>query len=750
MKKNTIEQYFKQRMKALKLSEAKNTHKTYLDGMPYSAQWFAIDKERNAIRINYFNLEGNPITWMKGKKEIEYSRLRYQYPDKNKGKYFQEKGSKVEIYFTPKVIEAYKTKQKIKTLIVVEGEFKAFAISNILGIPAIAIGGIWNFKKKDENNLDQLLIQALEDLEVENVILMHDADARKVTYKENKDLAGRLRTFYGSAERFAEMCKPFNFDLYYYCIQEKYNPESKGIDDLLNSKGIRAKDVADEINNFTTGNHSYFDVVNIRTGIFKLKQYFLLNSESEFYEKYKDIIQDKEFIYNNKSYYFDGNKVISNYQKNAYSYLRIGTDYYKKTWHPIKRIEDPDNPLNNRPPMMILEPWKSGTIKQDFGDSKKFFSLIPKFDKFINLPDNEKYRRIVEIEYEGVKTRYYNIYNPIDHKIEKGNWSTIKMFLTHIFQDINQYGEKVYEFGLDYIKLSYTQPRLRLPVICLVSNEKNTGKTIFLEFLRSIFQQNMSILDNERFTGRFTSHFVNKLFVGVDEGFIPLDKPLMKERIKNFSTGKTQWMEAKGKDAQEIDNYCHLLMTSNQETDFMAMDPDENRFAVLKVKPFEGKTIANLIDKMEKELPAFLYYLLNEYELKYDKYISRFSFPTEAYLTQTFERVAKATRAKWIQEMDEIITEVFRVTDFEELYYATVDLQNELELRRIKVANTTIKSYLQDMLKMESIKKVTRYRMIPLHSLSDYNSEKDVTFFSVYKTGRPYIFKRKDYINDDE
>lgn len=129
-------------------------------------------------------------------------------------------------------------------------------------------------------------------------------------------------------------------------------------------------------------------------------------------------------------------------------------------------------------------------------------------------------------------TRCYNMYTELNHEMEPGEWPNIEKFLRHIFQSKNTSGETMYEFGLDYIQLSYFNPTQRLPILCPVSRERNTGKSTFLNFLQLIFQENMSILDNERFTGKFTSHFVHKLVVALDEGFIPIEQKLMKERIK--------------------------------------------------------------------------------------------------------------------------------------------------------------------------------------------------------------------------
>ena len=59
------------------------------------------------------------------------------------------------------------------------------------------------------------------------------------------------------------------------------------------------------------------------------------------------------------------------------------------------------------------------------------------------------------------------------------------MFLKHIFQE-------QLEIGLDYLALLYRKPTQPLPVLCLVSHERNTGKTTFLNFVKEIFGLNVT------------------------------------------------------------------------------------------------------------------------------------------------------------------------------------------------------------------------------------------------------------------
>ena len=54
----------------------------------------------------------------------------------------------------------------------------------------------------------------------------------------------------------------------------------------------------------------------------------------------------------------------------------------------------------------------------------------------------------------------------------------------------------------------------------------------------------------------------------------------------------------------------HIIVCSNNETNFMQIDEGENRYAVLKVGVLE-KDDPFIMSKMDKEIGALLYYLSN-------------------------------------------------------------------------------------------------------------------------------------------
>lgn len=151
-------------------------------------------------------------------------------------------------------------------------------------------------------------------------------------------------------------------------------------------------------------------------------------------------------------------------------YIRVGTDYYREV----------NRPQANGTTCKCLVYWKASIIKADYG--KSYLKDVRKYDCFCTVPSHTDYRKIIG--------NAYNLYEPITHQSVPGDWSAIDGLLRHIF-------EEHYEYGLDYIQLLYQMPLQKLPILILVSEQRNTDKTTFLNLLKAIFQDNATFNTNE-------------------------------------------------------------------------------------------------------------------------------------------------------------------------------------------------------------------------------------------------------------
>ena len=268
-------------------------------------------------------------------------------------------------------------------------------------------------------------------------------------------------------------------------------------------------------------------------------------------------------------------------------YVRIGTDYYIKG----------QVPLYSGDTYNTLLKWKKSEIVTDEG--KEILQQIDKYDGFCLIPSHINYKQ----EIRG----YYNKYEKIEHDFKMGDFPKTKLFLKHIF------GEQ-YHLGLDYLSILWKHPTQLLPILCLVSEERKTGKTTFLNWLKLIFQGNMTINKNEDFRSRFNSDWSSKLIISVDE--VLLDKREDSERIKNLSTSLSYKTESKGIDKVEGFFFGKFILCSNNEENFIIIDKNEIRYWVRKVPQLPDiDENPNLLEELELELPYFMYFL-NERRIK--------------------------------------------------------------------------------------------------------------------------------------
>src|SRR5690606_33863340 len=178
-------------------------------------------------------------------------------------------------------------------------------------------------------------------------------------------------------------------------------------------------------------------------------------------------------------------------------YIRVGTSYYAIVERPT---------ISNSTEKIML-PWSKETITNDLG--KEFLLKVKKFFSFICIPNHLSYNREVK--------NFYNIYHPLDYKIDTKSEFDLKeleqrlkytfIHLRHIF------GNDQFHLVLDYIKILLEKPTQILPILALVSNERETGKSLFLKYLRKIFSFNATYTFAETFLNNFNADTYGKLLL---------------------------------------------------------------------------------------------------------------------------------------------------------------------------------------------------------------------------------------------
>ncbi|MFK7002041.1 primase-helicase family protein [Flavobacterium oreochromis] len=386
-------------------------------------------------------------------------------------------------------------------------------------------------------------------------------------------------------------------------------------------------------------------------------------------------------------------------------YLRVGTTYFKKSLYPSL----------NGDFIEILVVWSSELIRQDHG--KNTLSEIDRYDGFICIPENrpEHFKKRVQ--------DYYNTYHQISKSPKEGDFTNTMVFLNHIF------GEQK-EIGIDYLQLLYLQPTQILPILCLVSKERATGKSTFLKWLKGIFEFNMTFLTNSDFTSQFNADWASKLIIAVDEVLFKTDE--LTERIKYLSTTNSHKTEAKGKDKKEAQFFGKFILCSNNETSFIKIDADEIRFWVLKIEKFEKEDV-HFLDKLIQEIPAFLYYLTNR-KLSTENQ-SRMWFTPQQIKTNALQKLVRYNSSKFENELANALLNTMESLDVEFLEFTFSDLLNILNKFRIKYDADEIKNILRKNWKLEQAKNSNQYQKITVtNDLDFYQNLTKGRYYSITKT----------------
>jgi len=331
-------------------------------------------------------------------------------------------------------------------------------------------------------------------------------------------------------------------------------------------------------------------------------------------------------------------------------YIRVGTTYYKVI----------EKPLISGDKTSVLVRWNRETIVSDHG--KTYVSTVPKFDGFCCIPEHLNYQQIVQ--------GFYNIYNEIpfapssEKENLKNNIPFSLNFVAHIF------GEQL-EMGLDYLKILLQLPTQILPILCLVSKERATGKSTFIKWLREIFGLNMTYIKGDSFGSQFNSDWAAMLLVAIDEVFF--DKKEITERLKYLSTTNKDKLEAKGKDREEIDFFAKFILCSNNEENFIQIDENEIRFWILKINPIKTEN-TEFLNNLISEIPYFLRFLI-ERPFSTEKK-TRMWFSADEIRTKALQKLVFKNNNKLESKIIELLYEFFESNNDEEINVVPQDLLN--------------------------------------------------------------------------
>lgn len=385
-------------------------------------------------------------------------------------------------------------------------------------------------------------------------------------------------------------------------------------------------------------------------------------------------------------------------------YIRVGTTLYKVVNQPCAS--------GGYEKRRVI--WNNSTLRQDYG--KNYLATVPKYDGFCTVPDHLNYRK----EIDG----FLNLYEPIEHTPQIGDFPNIRSLVLHIF------GEQ-YNLGLDYLQLLFLQPLQKLPILLLVSEERNTGKSTFLNFLKAVFGDNVTFNTNEDFRSQFNSDWAGKLLIVVDE--VLLNRREDSERLKNLSTTFNYKVEAKGKDRTEIAFFAKFVLCSNNEYLPVIIDAGETRYWVRKINPLQNDD-TNFLQKLKEEIPAFLFFLTQR-ELSTEKE-SRMWFNPKLTHTAALQKIIRSNRNRLEIEMAELFLDIMSNMNVESVSFCLNDLMTLLIYSQVKAEKHQVRKVVQEVWKLTTAPNslsYTAYEIAPTRDCHYETKRKTGRFYTITK-----------------
>lgn len=481
---------------------------------------------------------------------------------------------------------------------------------------------------------------------------------------------------------------------------------------LLRVKGVKAVSI-DAVTVYVNKEDNNKRMIVIENGLFVVKMKNALNLEVG--RAYTPFMILQKFRFKD-SLTYAMSYVTKELMNNDYPYIRVGVKYFKKIYktdrYGVVRTE------------LVL--WDKITISEDH--PKEVFETILKYDDFTIEPDNKNHDPVIG--------NNYNLYSPFEHEpckeedYDELGWYWTRTLIEHIFGD-------QYELGLTYLKVLYDLPKQSLPILVLISEERSTGKTTFVDFLNILFGANMVLINPQDISSSFNGSYGDKNIIAIEES--RFDNIQTTEKLKNLATQKEILINSKHVRQYSIPFYGKLIITSNDETKFSNVDTSEIRYWVRKIPSLQGKANHQILRDLKAEIPQFLYFLGTLPDVDVTK--SRMVFDAAEIVTEEL-KIVKAESRNGLYKDLELHLENFALenTNIKEFKFIAKHVKETFFPRDNKYEINFINRVLKNDFKLQ-IGKMQRF--IPFEKQNSYNNIK--------VSGTPFIYPNPYYnINIEE
>ena len=218
---------------------------------------------------------------------------------------------------------------------------------------------------------------------------------------------------------------------------------------------------------------------------------------------------------------------------------------------------------------------------------------------------------------EGHYDRNFNIWKGFAIKPIKGDCS---LFWKHV-ETIICDGKKAHYIYIRKWLAHLIQKPWEIATALVLRSLQGSGKGLFAKTIGMLLGAHFAPLASlDQILGRFNSHLKNAILIFADEA-IWCGKKKEVGALKALITEEKFFIEAKGKDGYWIDNFKHLIASSNEDW-VVHLDPDDRRFFVLDVsndRKGDFSYFRSIMNQLENGgYEALMYDLLHEDLTEFD------------------------------------------------------------------------------------------------------------------------------------
>ena len=220
----------------------------------------------------------------------------------------------------------------------------------------------------------------------------------------------------------------------------------------------------------------------------------------------------------------------------------------------------------------------------------------------------------------------------------------------HVLNNVCRGDKDHNQYFFGWVAHMIQRPRERLGKAIVLRGEQGAGKTVVGKAIGGLFPRHWKLVDSPRYlVGNFNVHMSQCLLLQADEAVWAGDKSA-EGRLKGLITAPKQLIEPKGVDPIELDNFVHVIMTTNEDWAIPAAKRDR-RWVVFDVDPRCAQNY-KYFEEIKQELAAGGLAHLLGYLLEFDlAKIDLWNSPRTPALLEQIVRSLSPFDAWWLERL---------------------------------------------------------------------------------------------------